>query len=95
MSESACDLYGRRVPDNETGRDPGDYRQVKGDLMMKTHTASLNGREVKPKNERHPPLRRIFSSGELFCDNRVIIIEHAGEEYQLRITGKDKLILTK
>jgi hemin uptake protein HemP len=78
----------------ETGRDPGYCRQVKGDLM-KTHTASLNGREVNPKPERHPPLRRIFSSGELFCDSRVIIIEHAGEEYQLRITGKDKLILTK
>jgi hemin uptake protein HemP len=26
---------------------------------------------------------------------RELIIEHAGEEYRLRITGKGKLILTK
>jgi len=73
----------------------GTCGYLKGDLMMKTHSASNSGREPKTKGAQHSPLRRIFTSGELFCDARLIIIEHAGEEYRLQITGKDKLILTK
>lgn len=40
------------------------------------------------------PLRRVRSA-ELIGDARELRIEHAGEEYRLRITSKGKLILTK
>lgn len=36
-----------------------------------------------------------ISSAELFGDHREIVILHAGELYRLRITGNNKLILTK
>ncbi len=41
-----------------------------------------------------PELHRL-STARLFKGTRELIIEHAGEEYRLRITGKGKLILTK
>ncbi|XSG82210.1 MAG: hemin uptake protein HemP [Methyloligella sp. ZOD6] len=33
--------------------------------------------------------------GDLLQGGRIAIIEHAGEEYRLRLTANDKLILTK
>jgi len=36
-----------------------------------------------------------ISSTDLFAGRREVAIEHAGEIYRLRITGKGKLILTK
>lgn len=39
--------------------------------------------------------RRRLSSSELFGETRELVIEHAGEEYRLRITSQGKLILTK
>ncbi len=36
-----------------------------------------------------------INSAELFDGHREIIILHAGEQYRLRITGNNKLILTK
>jgi len=36
-----------------------------------------------------------LTSSELFRGDRQLIIRHAGEEYRLSITSKDKLILTK
>lgn len=41
------------------------------------------------------PSHRIVSSSKLFGTCRQLIITHAGEEYRLNITSKDKLILTK
>lgn len=38
--------------------------------------------------------RRIFSTA-LFRDEREVVIVHRGQEYRLRITRADKLILTK
>lgn len=38
--------------------------------------------------------RRIFSTA-LFRDDREVVIIHRGQEYRLRITKGDKLILTK
>jgi hemin uptake protein HemP len=35
------------------------------------------------------------SSGNLFAGRRELVIEHAGQEYHLRLTRNDKLILTK
>lgn len=36
-----------------------------------------------------------ITSRELFGDNKELIIMHAGEEYRLRITSNNRLILTK
>ena len=36
-----------------------------------------------------------FHSRELFCGRREVRIEHAGQTYRLRITRRNKLILTK
>lgn len=35
------------------------------------------------------------SSGNLLAGGRELVIEHAGQEYHLRLTRNDKLILTK
>ena len=35
------------------------------------------------------------TSNELLAGQRELVIEHGAEEYRLRITSKDKLILTK
>ena len=37
----------------------------------------------------------IVRTKELFGSRREIVIEHRGQEYRLRITKTDKLILTK
>jgi hemin uptake protein HemP len=39
--------------------------------------------------------RKRLSSADLFGDSQEILIDHAGQEYRLRITRQDKLILTK
>lgn len=39
--------------------------------------------------------KRSFTSAELFGEQQEIILMHAGAEYRLRITGNNKLILTK
>lgn len=53
-------------------------------------------RPAQPPGE--PP--RVSSPGavravDLLGERRVLLIEHAGERYQLRLTRNDKLILTK
>ncbi|MDD5578576.1 MAG: hemin uptake protein HemP [Methylobacter sp.] len=42
-----------------------------------------------------PVARPRLQSTELFSVGREVIIEHAGEEYRLRLTRQGKLILTK
>ncbi|MEQ1602772.1 MAG: hemin uptake protein HemP [Methylophilaceae bacterium] len=44
---------------------------------------------------RKPFERPRYYSPELFGSANELVIEHAGEEYRLRITSKGKLILTK
>jgi hemin uptake protein HemP len=44
--------------------------------------------------DREPGPRRIFSAA-LFRDDREVVIIHRGQEYRLRITKAEKLILTK
>lgn len=41
-----------------------------------------------------PPLPRLRSE-ELFRNSHELIIEHQGQEYRLRLTRNDKLILNK
>lgn len=45
----------------------------------------------------NPPIpdRRVMPSDELFDGQSEVIILHNGEQYRLRITRQDKLILTK
>lgn len=38
---------------------------------------------------------RTITSAELFGTGQEIVITHAGEQYRLRITANNKLILTK
>jgi hemin uptake protein HemP len=47
------------------------------------------------KQDMAPTLRQRFHSAELLGTTREIVIEHAGEEYRLRLTRQGKLILTK
>jgi hemin uptake protein HemP len=42
-----------------------------------------------------PPLMRRVESATLFERGREVVIVHHGQEYRLRITKSDKLILTK
>jgi hemin uptake protein HemP len=42
-----------------------------------------------------PPLVRRVESVALFARGREVVILHHGQEYRLRITKSDKLILTK
>ena len=42
-----------------------------------------------------PDVTRSISSDELLAGQRIIIIRHGKEEYQLQVTGTGKLILTK
>ena len=39
--------------------------------------------------------RKQWTSSDLFGDAHEILIDHAGQEYRLRITRQGKLILTK
>jgi hemin uptake protein HemP len=48
---------------------------------------------VAPRMPRTKPRR--ITTVELIGDARELVIEHAGEEYRLRITSNGKLILTK
>ena len=41
------------------------------------------------------PAHRSISSDELMGGERVIIIRHGNDEYRLRVTASNKLILTK
>jgi hemin uptake protein HemP len=47
------------------------------------------------KQDITPALRPRLYSVELFGTAREVVIEHAGEEYRLRLTRQGKLILTK
>ena len=38
---------------------------------------------------------RVVRSEELFAGDRVVLIQHAGEQYRLLITRNDRLILQK
>jgi hemin uptake protein HemP len=53
-------------------------------------SASDPARHVEPTSRRP-----IVRSEQLFGGEREIIIKHGDEEYRLRITRADKLILTK
>jgi hemin uptake protein HemP len=53
------------------------------------------GRVEVPAVTGSQPVRQRLHSAELFGTAREVVIEHAGEEYRLRLTRQGKLILTK
>ncbi len=64
---------------------------------MKNTTGNLqtNRQRVVIVKLEAPSERRRVGSDELFGSQNEIVIEHNNEEYRLRITSNDKLILTK
>jgi len=52
-----------------------------------------------PRFDRPDPVggasRKRWTSSDLFDGDQEILIDHAGQEYRLRITRQGKLILTK
>lgn len=59
---------------------------------MQTLARSLSHRHVSlPETSMQPRLK----SQELFRGTNELIIEHQGQEYRLRLTRNDKLILNK
>ena len=46
-------------------------------------------------NESREEWNEKLISEVMFCGKKMLVIKHAGEEYQLRLTNQNKLILTK
>ncbi|SEQ36968.1 Hemin uptake protein HemP [Devosia sp. YR412] len=44
---------------------------------------------------RQAGARKVIASDALFHGETEVVIEHHGEQYRLRVTRQDKLILTK
>lgn len=60
---------------------------------MATHRQTGAASPASGPEKKRP--RRVVTSLELMGNGNELIIEHAGEEYRLRITKQEKLILTK
>lgn len=59
-------------------------------------TTSASGRQRPTATARSPSAApRRLRSTDLLQDSRELLIEHAGEDYRLRLTSNGKLILTK
>lgn len=64
--------------------------------MKDTHNKPFIHRQsVVIVEQESVPERRRVSSRELFGAQNEILIEHNNDEYRLRITSSNKLILTK
>jgi len=65
--------------------------------MNKKPFSTLEPLDLMPpaKQDMALALRQRLQSAELFGTAREVVIEHAGEEYRLRLTRQGKLILTK
>lgn len=64
---------------------------------MADQSTSDAAQNVPPEDEAQPapPSARTVRSEDLFAGQRVVLIQHAGEEYRLMITRNDRLILQK
>jgi len=65
------------------------YRTSESALAESRRAGETAARPVEPR-----PVRRL-ESATLFERGREVLIMHHGQEYRLRITKSDKLILTK
>ena len=64
-------------------------------MKKTTDTAPTDRQTIYSKSHSLAYRQRRIKSEELFRAQEVIVIEHNLEEYRLRITKNDKLILTK
>jgi hemin uptake protein HemP len=67
------------------------YKRAK--KLVKTLTQSIDQPESNKKDNTVMPLR--LKSQEIFKQQNNVVIEHQGEEYHLKLTKQNKLILTK
>ncbi|GEC17337.1 hemin uptake protein HemP [Nitrobacter winogradskyi] len=66
------------------------------EISRKKHQALKNDEVTVLVVERSITMREgIIDSRELFSDGREVIIAHGAENYRLRLTSQNKLILTK
>lgn len=65
------------------------------DSMDKKNFATIAPVIIEPKLSITQATQPRLHSKELFGSAREIVIEHAGDEYRLRLTRQGKLILTK
>jgi hemin uptake protein HemP len=56
-------------------------------------SSHLSENSSRISSQQRPP--RVLRSEELFAGRRVIVIEHAGEQYRLLTTRNNRLILQK
>lgn len=64
--------------------------------MKRVAETELNATSAAPVSAPSPALTsRRLQASQLFGGARELVIEHAGEDYRLRITQLGKLILTK
>jgi hemin uptake protein HemP len=73
-----------------------DYHYLKFNRekkLVKTLIQSINQPESNKKTNAVMPLR--LKSQEIFKQQNNVVIEHEGEEYHLKLTKQNKLILTK
>lgn len=61
--------------------------------IIKHHTEYGLGDELASQLASFPV--KLFSSEDLFGNSNRIFIQHKGEQYHLRLTRNNKLILTK
>jgi hemin uptake protein HemP len=65
-------------------------------MLMRTLPLTDNGGRDKVVALRAAPaIARRIESARLLDGSRELVIEHQGNEYHLRLTRNDKLILTK
>ncbi|MCI0733027.1 MAG: hemin uptake protein HemP [Methylococcaceae bacterium] len=65
---------------------------MKNDLRNSIQSEGVLSAECRRTTAARRPYLR---SADLFGGAREVVIEHAGEEYRLRLTRQGKLILTK
>ncbi|WP_019868038.1 hemin uptake protein HemP [Methylovulum miyakonense] len=63
--------------------------------MKNINNLHIHRQSVVIVEQESVPERRRVSSAELFGMQHEVVIEHNNEEYRLRITSNNKLILTK
>ncbi|MFZ2452392.1 MAG: hemin uptake protein HemP [Methylovulum miyakonense] len=63
--------------------------------MKNINNLHIHRQSVVIVEQESVPERRRVSSDELFGMQHEVVIEHNNEEYRLRITSNNKLILTK
>lgn len=64
----------------------------RGNVLSMTKGSGVENREPPPAGSAPPP---VVDVDVLLGGGREAVLRHAGQDYRLRITSKNKLILTK